>query len=230
LTLIFLCFFTGYHNTFYRVTANSDAVHANIKAVRQDNSKIVGHGSADLFRLTSVPLDSVLTEDWARQLHVVLMSISIADNMADFCIRMGNANLCKPHNEPCSEYNEFVKNEFPSINFSQTIVDLSVAHDQYPFDLPNNENESDVVEKIVESTLGREAASIYRHTVDEAYGNGVKSAALGLLSIQHIFAEFPAVVAHQTEQIILRNEKPGPYGYRWANNTDAPVTSDSSGN
>jgi hypothetical protein len=139
---------------------------------------------------------------------------------------MGNDNHSRPHNELCSENNEFVKNEFPSINFAQAIMYFFSSHDQYPFDLTANENEWDVIEKTVDSTLGREAAATYRRTVNETCGHGAECTALGLLNFQHIFAEFPVIVGRQTEQIILRNEKPAPYGYHWTNATDVTVTSD----
>jgi hypothetical protein len=107
-------------------------------------------------------------------------------------------------------------------------MDLSVAHDQYPFDLPGNENQWNVMEEIIALTLGEEAAATCRETADMAYDCDERCSASNLLNFQHIFAEFPAVIARQTDQIILRNEKPASYGYRWADITDATVISDCS--
>ncbi|UJR11971.1 hypothetical protein I4U23_016149 [Adineta vaga] len=210
-----------YHNIFYRVSINSDAVHSKIKAIRQDNSKIVEFGSADWFNLTLVHLDSILNQDWSYQPHVILISNSINGNMDDFYIRMGNTSHFGPHTSSCSEFEDFVTNEFAKINFSQAIMHFFGAHDQYPFELPGNESEFDVIEKIVDSTLGREAATIYRRTVDEAQCYRGQYTALGLLNFQHIFTELPVVVVRQTEYITLKNERPSLYGYRW---TDIAAT------
>lgn len=145
--------------------------------------------------------------------------------MGDFYIRMSNNDLVGVHHASCSEYNDFVKNEFAAINFSETIMRFFSIHDQYPFDLPDNEDEWDVIEKIVNSTLGHDAAMTYRQTMDKTHESRDGRTALGLLNFQHIFTEFPVVVARQTEQIILRNEKPAPYGYRWADVVDVTTNS-----
>ncbi|CAF1302275.1 unnamed protein product [Adineta ricciae] len=204
----------GYHNIFYRVSINSEAVRSKIESIRQNNSKIVEFGNADWFHLTFVPLESILHQEWAKQPHVILISNSINGNMDDFYLRMGNTNHCGPHNSSCLEYEDFVTNEFGKINFSQAIMYFFGAHDQYPFELTVNETEFDVIEKIVHSTLGREAAMIYRQTVDEAQCYRGQYTALGLLNFQHIFTELPIIVARQTEYIALKNERPSLYGYR----------------
>ena len=173
-------------------------------------------------------MNSILTQDWTRQPHVILISNSIDGSMADFYHRMGKNNQSRPHNDSCSEYEDFVTNEFVRINFSQAIMHFFGAHDQYPFELPGNESEFDVIEKIVDSTLGREAATIYRQTVDDALCYRGQYTALGLLNFQHIFTELPAIVIRQTEQLILRKEKPSLYGYRWTDTADDNTISDCS--
>ncbi|CAF4065403.1 unnamed protein product [Adineta steineri] len=215
----------GYHNAFYRISVKPTAVRHYIEAVRQNNAKIVDHGNVDWFDVTSVSLNSVLLDDWARQPHVIIISNSIAGSMDDFHIRMGDDNQNGVHNESCPEYDMYVKNELSTLNFSAAIMNFFTIHDQYPFDLGANENEWDVIGKIVDSTLGYEAATIYRQTVDESHKSNDGRVSLGFLSFQHMFAEFPIVIARQTEQIILHNEKPAPYGYRWANASHAAVNS-----
>ncbi|CAF1461464.1 unnamed protein product, partial [Adineta steineri] len=214
-----------YHNAFYRISVKPTAVRHYIEAVRQNNAKIVDHGNVDWFDVTSVSLNSVLLDDWARQPHVIIISNSIAGSMDDFHIRMGDDNQNGVHNESCPEYDMYVKNELSTLNFSAAIMNFFTIHDQYPFDLGANENEWDVIGKIVDSTLGYEAATIYRQTVDESHKSNDGRVSLGFLSFQHMFAEFPIVIARQTEQIILHNEKPAPYGYRWANASHAAVNS-----
>jgi hypothetical protein len=210
----------GYHNAFYRISVNPVAVHHHIEAVRQNNAMIVDHGNADWLDITSVSLNSVLIQDWAREPHVIIISNSIAGSMSDFYIRMSNDNQNGVHNQSCLEYDTYVKSEFSTLNFSAAVMHFFGIHDQYPFVLDDKENQWEVIEKIVNSTLGHEAAMTYRQTVDESHESEDGRIALGFLNFQHIFTEFPIVVARQTEQIMLRNEKPAPYGYHWSNASD----------
>ncbi|CAF1071203.1 unnamed protein product [Adineta steineri] len=216
----------GYHNAFYRVSINSDAIRSHMKAVYEDNSHIVDSGNTNWFCLTPVCEDCVCTEDWARQPHVIIITNSIHGTMSEFYIRMGNEHDCRPHNvELCLEYDEFIMNEFNTINFSKVMMHIFSAHDQYPFNLPNNEDHHCFMRKIIDSTLGHKAAIIFDQIVNETYDHRAECATLGVLNIQHVFAELPVVIANQTKQIIQQNEKPVPYGCFWANSTDITSTS-----
>jgi hypothetical protein len=147
--------------------------------------------------------------------------------MTDLYSRMINSHTCRPHDGLCLEYDKFINNEFPPKNFSHTIMNFFGIHDQYPFDLPNNEHQWRVIENIIDSSLGHEAAAIYRQTVNINDDCALNCSDSNLLNFQHMFAEMPTIIAHQTKQIILQNEIPVPYGYMWDNNTHINISQNS---
>lgn len=139
--------------------------------------------------------------------------------MTDLYNRMINNHTCRPHDGLCSEYDEFINNEFPPKNFSYTIMNFFGIHDQYPFDLPNNENQWHAIENIIDSSLGHDAAATCRQMMNLTDNRVMNYSGSNLLNFQHIFAEMPIIIARQTKQIILQNDIPVPYGYLWDNNT-----------
>ncbi|KAH7921637.1 hypothetical protein BV22DRAFT_1132105 [Leucogyrophana mollusca] len=204
----------GYHNTFYRVKANSTAWAASPAPDR-----VVDMGEQGWFAVEYVPMEQVLSAAWAHTPHFIYISNSIDGSLSDFYDRLVDCNQERlgthaPHDDDgCGEHVEHVKSVLEH-NFSRAVMHFFGQHTQYPFTLPGQRDGYDAVAEFIRDTLGADAQEAFRHAAHTT--NDFSTASTRVHTCMHAYLEFPAVVGRQVSAMMANGDKPAPFGYAWA--------------
>lgn len=174
-------------------------------------------GKDDWFDVTLATHEELISSPWASTPHIILVCVSINGSTGDFYNRLVDDNQeklgCnKPHDGPCHEQNEYT-DSLRGANFSSILMHFFAQHDQFPFALPNKRDGHDYVAELLASELGEEAGAVFLKGRNEAVDLGTGRSAK-LFSFQHIYLEYPGVVARQVKDMIDRKDKPALIGYR----------------
>lgn len=174
-------------------------------------------GKDDWFNITPVTHEELVTSRWASTPHITLICVSTNGSTGDFYNRLVDDNQAKlgcnkPHGERCHEQDEYI-DSLREVNFSSVLMHFFAQHEQFPFTLPDKRDGYEYVAKLLASELGEAAGTMFLKGRDEAVSLGTGRSAR-LFSFQHVYLEYPGVVARQVKDMIDCKDKPALIGYR----------------
>jgi hypothetical protein len=150
-------------------------------------------GDPDWFDVTVVPDQDVTVSPWARLPHVVMICMSGEGTIEDFRrLRLGGNQTSHPHKGTCQDIVDYISN-LENVNFARFLAHCAADHPQFPFALPDQEDEYGRVYELVQKGLGERAAEAFREARNgaEDFGTG---RSINLFKIEHVFLEFPGMV------------------------------------
>lgn len=174
-------------------------------------------GNDDWFDITPITHEELISSAWAATPHITLICVSTNGLTEDFYTRLVDDNQAKlgcnkPHDGRCHEQDKYI-DTLQGINFSSILMHFFAQHEQFPFALPDKQDGYDYVAKLLASELSEDAGTMFLKGRDEAVSLGTGSSAR-LFSFQHVYLEYPGVVARQVKGMIDCKDKPAVIGYR----------------
>ena len=192
------CVISEFHNIYCRVTRNPGKQISSA-------SSLFETGNPDWFDVTVVSDQDILALPWARLPHVVMICMSGEGTIEDFRrLHLGGNQTRQPHKGTCREIVDYINN-LKNVNFARCLAHWAAHHPQFPFTLPDREDEYKRVYELVQRGLGDRAGEVFREARDgaEEFGTG---RSINMFTIEHVFLEFPGVVWNEMK------EEPAIYG------------------
>lgn len=173
-------------------------------------------GKENWFDINAVTHNELVSSEWAGTPHVTLICVSVNGSTKEFYNRLDDNNQAKlgcnkPHDQQCHEQDDYI-DSLRAVNFSSILIHFFAQHKQFPFALPDKQDAYGYVANLLTSTLGKEAAMTFAKGRHEAATLGTGRSAR-LISFQHVYLEYPGVVAMQVKEMMDRKDKPALLGY-----------------